>query len=97
MIAIGPGILYTYTIISRMTGLPMERRFQMFDLSTLCQVVDIKSRSISPENYTGEPGKGGMCPPEQGIASHACRDLGMGWKVNPCVRFCQIGRAVQQE
>ena len=25
----------------------------MFDLSTLCQVVDIKSRSISPENYTG--------------------------------------------
>lgn len=87
MIAIGPGILYTYTIISRMTGLPMERRFQMFDLSTLCQVVDIKSRSISPENYTGEPGKGGMCPPEQGIASHACRNLGMGWKVNPCVRI----------
>ena len=59
----------------------------MFDLSALCQLSDIKSRSISPENYTGAPGKGGMCPPEQGIASHASKDLGIGWKVNPCVRI----------
>ncbi len=41
------------------------------------------TRSISPENFTGEKGKGGMA--EQGPASHAARDLGRGWKVYPYV------------
>ena len=31
----------------------------MLDLSTLYQVSNAKSRSICPENFTGEPGKGG--------------------------------------
>lgn len=57
----------------------------MLDLSTLYQVSDVKSRSISAENFTGEPGKGGMCPLEKGVASSAARDLGMGWKVNPYI------------
>ena len=43
------------------------------------------SRSISPENFTGEKGKGGMCPLEQGSAKRAARDLGTGWKVNPYI------------
>lgn len=42
-----------------------------------------KSRSISPENRTGEKGRGGMCALEEGSARHAARDLGDGWKVNP--------------
>ena len=41
------------------------------------------TRSISPENLTGEPGKGGMCPAEKGSARHAARELGTGWKTNP--------------
>ena len=41
------------------------------------------SRSISPENITGEPGKGGATPLEEGSARRAARDLGTGWKVNP--------------
>ncbi len=43
------------------------------------------TRSISPENLTGEPGRGGACPIEQGSARQAARDLGTGWKVNPYV------------
>jgi len=43
------------------------------------------TRSISPENLTGEPGKGGMCPLEKGSARMAARDLGTGWKVNPYI------------
>ena len=43
------------------------------------------TRSISPENYKGEKGKGGMCPLEEGFAKEAARDLGTGWKVNPYV------------
>lgn len=57
----------------------------MLDLSMLYQVSNAKSRSICPENFTGEPGKGGMCPLEEGSARAAARDLGTGWKVNPYI------------
>lgn len=39
--------------------------------------------SISPENLTGEKGKGGAMPVEQGSSYEAARELGTGWKVNP--------------
>jgi hypothetical protein len=54
-------------------------------LGNLSFLSDAKSRSISPENYRGEKGKGGMCEPEKGIAQKAARELGRGWKINPCV------------
>ena len=46
-----------------------------------------RSRSISPENLTGEKGRGGMATLEEGTASRAARELGQGWKVNPYVRI----------
>jgi hypothetical protein len=39
--------------------------------------------SISPENPTGEPGKGGMAT--TGLGANAASDLGQGWKVSPAV------------
>ena len=42
-----------------------------------------RTRSISPENFTGEKGKGGMATEGDG-ASNA-RELGHGWKVSPAV------------
>ncbi|HVF86779.1 MAG TPA: glycoside hydrolase family 172 protein [Pyrinomonadaceae bacterium] len=53
------------------------------NLNNLYRVSDAKTRSISPENLTGEKGKGGMA--KEGTASDAARDLGQGWKVNPFV------------
>ena len=53
------------------------------NLDNLFRISDAKSRSISPENITGEKGKGGMTKLENGSAAHAARDLGTGWKVNP--------------
>lgn len=47
--------------------------------------LNLRTRSISPENLTGEKGKGGATPLEQGSAKRAARDLGTGWKVNPYV------------
>ena len=44
-----------------------------------------KTRSISPESFTGEKGKGGMCPQAEGTAAHAASTLGIGWKVNPYI------------
>ncbi len=42
-----------------------------------------ESRSISPENPTGEKGKGAMAIPE--AATSPARKLGRGWKVAPYV------------
>ncbi len=50
-------------------------------LNNLTTKKDIRTFSVSPENLTGEKGKGGMAI--EGSASHAARDLGQGWKVNP--------------
>jgi len=52
-------------------------------MGNLYRLSDAVSRSISPENITGEKGKGGMTPLAEGSARHAARDLGLGWKVNP--------------
>ena len=50
-------------------------------LSSLATKKNIRTFSVSPENLTGEKGKGGMA--KEGSASHAARELGQGWKVNP--------------
>jgi len=52
-------------------------------LSNLYRLSDAKSRSISPENPTGEKGKGGMAT--EGTGAKSARDLGQGWKVSPSV------------
>jgi hypothetical protein len=53
-------------------------------LGNLSRLSPAKTRSISPENFTGEKGKGGMST--DGPALPAARDLGQGWKVSPYVR-----------
>ncbi len=63
------------------------------NMGNLYRLSDAKTRSISPENFTGEKGKGGMASPADkdkpnvANASNAARDLGQGWKVNPYVRI----------
>lgn len=54
-------------------------------LNDIYLLSDVQTRSISPENFTGEKGRGGMAKVGEGSASHAAKDLGQGWKVNPSV------------
>ncbi len=61
----------------------MYQSFSFNNMDNLARLSDAVTRSISPENITGEKGKGGMCELEQGSAKRAARDLGTGWKVNP--------------
>lgn len=51
------------------------------NLGNLSRLSNAQSFSISPENLTGEKGKGGMAI--QGSGANAARELGQGWKVNP--------------
>jgi D-arabinan exo alpha-(1,3)/(1,5)-arabinofuranosidase (non-reducing end) len=54
-------------------------------MSTLHRLSDAQSRSISPENFTGEKGGGGMATEGLGL-SHS-GGLGQGWKISPSVRI----------
>lgn len=56
-------------------------------MKDLYQLKAAKTRSISPENFSGEKGKGGMATLEEGTAAKAARDLGQGWKVNPYIHI----------
>ena len=53
------------------------------NMGNIFKLSDAKSRSISPENFTGAKGQGGMAT--EGTGKNASRDLGKGWKVNPSV------------
>ncbi len=56
-------------------------------VNSLFLLSDAQSRSISPENLTGEKGMGGRTPLEQGSAKAAAVNLGLGWKVNPYINI----------
>jgi hypothetical protein len=64
--------------ISDFSGLDMN-------MGNLFRLSRAKTRSISPENFTGEKGKGGMAT--DGTGSQAARTLGQGWKVSPSINI----------
>ena len=66
---------------------------QSGSMDQLYKLKDAKTRSISPENFTGEKGKGGMATLEEGNAAHAARELGQKWKVNPYI-YIEPGETV---
>src|SRR6187401_2919665 len=53
------------------------------NMGNLYRLSDAKSRSISPENFSGAKGEGGKAT--TGTGSGPSRDLGKGWKVSPSV------------
>ena len=55
------------------------------NLGNLYRVSKAQSRSISPENFTGDKGKAGMAT--EGTGQGAARDLGQGWKISPSVQI----------
>jgi hypothetical protein len=53
------------------------------NLGSLTRLSSARTRSISPENFTGEKGQGGMAT--EGTGANCARELGQGWKVSPSV------------
>ncbi len=52
-------------------------------LGNLSLLSDAESRSMSPENFTGERGGGGRAT--EGTGAAPARDLGQGWKISPSI------------
>lgn len=59
-------------------------------MGVLSRLSDAQSRSISPENFTGAKGQGGMATEGTGAAHAAAAGLGQGWKISPSV-FIEVG------
>jgi hypothetical protein len=86
--------IFLMTVILPLTA-NAQNKFNGLEMNmgNLNRLSDAKTRSISPENFSGEKGKGGMADPADkdktniANASYAARDLGQGWKVNPYVRI----------
>jgi len=55
------------------------------NLGNLSCLSNAETRSISPENFNGEKGKGGMA--EDGLGANCARELGRGWKISPAVKI----------
>jgi hypothetical protein len=53
-------------------------------LGNLSRLSSAQTRSISPENFSGEKGRGGMAT--EGTGAECARDLGHGWKISPSIR-----------
>lgn len=62
-----------------------QQKFNGIDanLSNIYRLSDAKTRSISPENFSGGKGEGGKAT--TGTGANASRDLGRGWKVSPSI------------
>jgi hypothetical protein len=81
-------LIFSYAVVAQ------DRKFDGLDmnLGNLSRLSDAKTRSISPDNFTGEKAKGGMADPvkskgQRNVANAAdqAADLGPGWKVNPFI------------
>ncbi len=55
------------------------------NMGNLSRLSNAQTRSISPENFTGEKGKAGMAT--TGTGMRAARDLGQGWKISPSIHI----------
>ena len=94
---------FILTLIIMMTAYLAESQTRFngleMNMGNLYRLSDARTRSISPENFTGEKGKAGMADPADkdkpntANAYNAARDLGQGWKVNPYIRI-QSGQTV---
>ena len=62
-----------------------QEKFNGIDvgLNNLYRLSSAKTRSISPENFNGAKGKGGMAT--TGTGANPGADLGKGWKISPSV------------
>lgn len=66
-------------------GLMAQGKFNGIEtnMSNIFRMSDARTRSISPENFNGAKGKGGMAT--KGTGEGAARELGQGWKISPSV------------
>ena len=89
---VGPAFLIAFLLVSGLAGFAtaVSAAAEPFDglgtdMGSLARLSKAKTRAVSPENFTGEKGRGGMAT--EGTGANAARELGRGWKVSPSIRI----------
>ena len=77
------GVLLIAFLSGELYAQESESKGLNMSMGNLHRLSHAKTRSISPENFTGEKGKGGMAT--EGTGEKAARDLGQGWKISPSI------------
>ena len=75
-------LVFTWMVTAMATAQKLHNGIDN-NLGNIYQLSIAKTRSISPENFNGAKGKGGMAT--TGTGANASKDLGQGWKVSPSV------------
>ena len=80
-------LFFSFTLLMTASALAQTQKFDGVEtgLHNLFRISEAETRSISPENFTGEKGKAGMAT--EGTGKSAARNLGQGWKISPSVRI----------
>lgn len=80
-----PHVVVVLVLYVPLVALAQDLSYNGLDnhLSSLYRLSNATTLSISPENPTGEKGKGGAAT--EGTGARAARDLGKGWKISPSV------------
>jgi hypothetical protein len=87
-------LLFVTVLFVSMLNAQQSGGFNGLDMNmgNLSRLSNARTRSISPENFTGAKGRGGMADPKsdsgkRNVANawYAAQDLGKGWKVNPFI------------
>lgn len=80
-------LFFSFTLLMTTCALAQTQKFDGVEsgLHNLFRISEAETRSISPENFTGEKGKAGMAT--EGTGKSAARNLGQGWKISPSVRI----------
>lgn len=81
------GLVAAWVLCLSQAALAQDAPYDGLDnhLSSLYRLSNARTLSISPENPTGEKGKGGMAT--DGTGANAAHDLGPGWKISPSVKI----------
>ena len=83
LVSLALGLFVVGTIRAQDPGPRVSFNGLGMHIGNLSRLSNAQTRSISPENFTGEKGKGGMAT--QGTNAAAARDLGQGWKISPSI------------
>lgn len=78
-------LLYMLAVSCIITSTLYSQKYNGIDagLGNIFRLSDARTRSISPENFKGEKGKGGMAT--TGTGAGPARELGQTWKISPSV------------
>src|SRR5512133_1984706 len=87
LVGLGVVLAFAVTFAASVPASAQEPAFNGLGLGlgTLSRLSKARTRSISPESFTGAQGRAGMAT--EGTGAKAARELGRGWKVSPSIRI----------